>query len=90
MTQKRIMHSIRRADGCRVGIGFTFRAVATLMVAATAAMAQTGGGATLGRHRQGLHRIRRGASQGDSRQYRDHLHYRNHDRERMAATTFRI
>src|SRR5271169_4364882 len=47
MTQKRIMRSLQRAVECRVAIGFAFRAVVTLMVSASAAMAQTGGGATL-------------------------------------------
>ena len=47
MTQKRITRSSRPTDACRVVLGFAFGAAMTLMVAATAAMAQTGGGATI-------------------------------------------
>lgn len=47
MTRERIMHVSPRAAQCHAGIGLTFRVVVTLMVAAAAVMAQTGGGATL-------------------------------------------
>ena len=47
MTQKRIMRFFERAAKCRAEIGIAFLAVVTLMVSATAVIAQTGGGATL-------------------------------------------
>jgi len=48
MTEKRIVPYLRRAAECRVAVGFAIRTIVALMAgAASLAMAQTGGGATL-------------------------------------------